>query len=111
MKKIFFALFLFLSAMSCSEQKSVIEKEIDVYLVGIERASDANNIKELKLVRQEIKDEIKAIKEVNKEELSDIRWNAFMKEPEAVRQTDSLMSVIKRYAAVCRDKRKQFKIK
>jgi hypothetical protein len=89
----------------------VIEKQIDVYKTGIERISSVSNIKEFNLVRNEVKTEIEAIKSANNEELSNIRWNAFLKEPEAVRQSDSLIAIIKRYGTLCRNKRKQFKVK
>ena len=112
MKNIIYVLVLFLTIVSCgNSRKSVIEKQIDVYEAGIERISSVSNIKEFNLIRNEVKTEIEAIKNANKEELSDIRWNAFLKEPEAARQSDSLMAVIKRYGALCRNKKQQFKIK
>lgn len=112
MKKIICVIALLLVVVACGNQKkSVLEKEIDVYEAAIQRISAANNLKEFTLIRNEVKEEISAIKAANREELDSIRWDAFLKKPYAVILQDSLMSTLKKYNAHCRSKKQQFKIK
>lgn len=101
-----------ISLASCSKpEKNVVEKQIAVYETAIERVEAASNATELKAIREEVKVEIKAIKEAGAQELKEIRWNSFMKDSTAKVLTDSLLSTIKKYGAFCREKAKQFRVK
>ncbi len=101
-----------ISLASCSKpEKNVVEKQIAVYETAIERVEAASNATELKAIREEVKGEIKAIKEAGAQELKEIRWNSFKKDSTAKVLTDSLLSTIKKYGAFCREKAKQFRVK
>lgn len=110
-----FVLYIFVSLISlasCSKpEKNVVEKQIAVYETAIERVEAASNATELKAIREEVKGEIKAIKEAGAQELKEIRWNSFKKDSTAKVLTDSLLSTIKKYGVFCREKAKQFRVK
>jgi hypothetical protein len=101
-----------ISLASCSKpEKNVVEKQIAVYETAIERVEAASNATELKAIREEVKGEIKAIKEAGAQELKEIRWNSFRKDSTAKVLTDSLLSTIRKYSAFCCEKAKQFRVK
>lgn len=110
-----FVLYIFVSVISlasCSRpEKNVVEKQIAVYEAAIERVKVASNAKELKAIREEVKGEIKAIKEAGAQELKEIRWKSLMKDSTSIVLTDSLFSTIRKYGAFCREKVKQFRVK
>jgi hypothetical protein len=85
--------------------------QIAVYEDAMSEISASRNIAEYNSIRSEVKERIKEIKDDYSAELRSINWNALKKNKEAMDMKDSLMAAVKRYGHLCKNKRKEFRVK